>query len=268
MLKRLQTAVLSRFGGVRATGASVDPLDCMIPTAQMADYVGGGGVQDFKVVGRMTVGRLREFGGLRPEHRVLEVGCGIGRIAIALTEYLKDGSYVGFDIVPQGIDWCRREVTSRFPKFEFFHSDIHNKLYNPGGRIEAGQYGFPFPDSEFDFIFLTSVFTHMVPGEVRHYTSEIGRVLRPGGRCFCTAFLIDGPARDAMARGDSLRAFAEHASGYWTDAPHLHEVAIGFIDDALFAMFREAVMEIRRVVPGEWWRDKYAQDVFVAEKVG
>ena len=37
---------------------------------------------------------------LSPDHRVLDIGCGTGRMAIPLTSFLsKKGSYEGFDIV-------------------------------------------------------------------------------------------------------------------------------------------------------------------------
>lgn len=41
-----------------------------------------------------------ELGGLKPSDRVLDVGCGIGRLAIPLTQYLDArGGYAGLDIV-------------------------------------------------------------------------------------------------------------------------------------------------------------------------
>ena len=48
-----------------------------------------------------------DLGGLKPEHRVLDIGSGIGRVAIPLTEYLNEkGSYEGFDVVELGVNWC------------------------------------------------------------------------------------------------------------------------------------------------------------------
>lgn len=69
---------------------------------------------------------------------MLDVGSGIGRMARPLTKFLTSGSYVGIDIVPRGIEWCQRHITSRYPNFTFQHADVYNKEYNPtGGR------GFP-----------------------------------------------------------------------------------------------------------------------------
>jgi SAM-dependent methyltransferase len=91
------------------SAAGTDPVAEMIPEHSIAGYVGGTAEQ-FRIVGEQNVRQMRELAGLQPTERVLEVGCGIGRIAIALTQYLDGGSYVGFDIVPHGIEWCRTRI--------------------------------------------------------------------------------------------------------------------------------------------------------------
>src|SRR5262245_42400478 len=106
--------------------------------------------------------RLLITHGLLPQHHVLEVGSGNGKNARALTSYLRDGRYEGFDIVARGVDWCRANITSRFPRFRFQHADIYNRTYNPAARWQARDYRFPYADNSFDFVFLSSVFTHML----------------------------------------------------------------------------------------------------------
>ena len=116
----------------------------------MASYVGGLGPDRFKAIGLMMVDWFKTYGDLKPEENILEVGCGIGRIAIPLTQYVTSGTYVGFDIVRHGIAWCQRKVTPRYPHFTFFLADVHNKVYHPRGRHPASRYTFPFPDGSFD----------------------------------------------------------------------------------------------------------------------
>ena len=283
MLSKLTSAMSSVFGARRRSGASqlpvepesgatapaqaLDELDSMIPDYSIAEYVGGGGAEQFKSVGRILVGWFQTYGDLKPDEKVLEIGCGIGRIAIPLTQYLRGGSYDGFDIVSHGIEWCRQRVTPRYPNFRFFHSDIYNQCYNPQGKLAGHEYTFPFEDRSFDFVFLTSVFTHMLPEDVERYTAEIGRVLRPGGRCFCTAYLISPKAQGLLDRGESLKKFVPCEAGYWTDSPENPEAAIAYSEEYLLGLFRKAQMETRRVIPGEWWVNEFAQDIVVVHKM-
>ena len=54
-------------------------------------------------------GAILGFADPRPGERVLDVGCGIGRMARPLAGYLTgDGSYDGFDVNREGIRWCTR----------------------------------------------------------------------------------------------------------------------------------------------------------------
>ena len=52
---------------------------------------------------------LRHWG-LRPSARVLEIGCGVGRLAYELASYLDGGSYTGFDISPEGHRLAQRAL--------------------------------------------------------------------------------------------------------------------------------------------------------------
>ncbi|MBD3242396.1 MAG: methyltransferase domain-containing protein, partial [Chitinivibrionales bacterium] len=152
-------------------------------------YTGRG---DFEGVGREFLTHFRDLGGLEPDHRVLDVGSGMGRMAIPLAGYLSSkGSYAGIEIVREGVKWCNKHVCPLHPNFTFIHADIENELYNPKGSCQAHAYRFPFPDGSFDFVFLTSVFTHMHPSAVRNYLHEIARVLSPGGHCLFTCSLLD-----------------------------------------------------------------------------
>lgn len=169
------------------------------------DFVGG---HLFEETGNEFLKYFTKLGGLKPEHDVLDVGCGIGRMAIPLAGYLnQQGSYKGFDIVPHGIQWCQENITPKYSKFEFFLADVYNKQYNPDGASESANYKFPFADESFDFIFLTSVFTHMLAEDLENYLSEISRVLRPGGTCLITFFLINPKSEALIQSGKSLQDF-------------------------------------------------------------
>jgi ubiquinone/menaquinone biosynthesis C-methylase UbiE len=152
-------------------------------------FVGDG---DFKKTGQEFLKHFIKLGGLKKSDYVLDVGCGIGRMAVPLTQYLSsEGRYEGFDIVNEGINWCTKNITSKFPNFKFQLADVSNPRYHRDGKQKSSAYQFPYDDQSFDFIFLTSVFTHMLPDEVENYLSQISRVLKPNGKCFITFFLLN-----------------------------------------------------------------------------
>ena len=144
--------------------------------------------------------------------RVLDIGCGVGRLALPLTQFLDTGSYDGVDPVVAGIDWCTSVISPLYPNVRFQHLDLRHPLYNPGGALETAKTRLPFADGSFDLICMISVLTHLEQPEALHYAAEVARLLAPGGRCFATAFLMNPPARAALQEGDRTLKF-DPASG-------------------------------------------------------
>ena len=185
--------------------------DEMTPPRHLVGMIGGG---DFKAIGQEFLPHFVKFGDLQPSDGVLEVGCGTGRMAVALTSYLNaQGRYEGLDVLPDAIDWCRQRITSKYQNFRFHVTDIYNKKYNPKGRYGASEYRFPYEDQSFDFVFLTSVFTHMLPRDLQHYLSEIHRVLKPDKRCLITFFLVNAESSKLMETKVSRRQFQFQLDG-------------------------------------------------------
>src|SRR4029077_15461193 len=93
--------------------------------------------KDYKEVGEEFFRYFVNIGGVQPNHRVLDVGSGTGRMALPLTKYLRGGSYEGIDIVASSVRWCQKTYTPQYPNFRFRFSDIYNKLYNSTGKCRA-----------------------------------------------------------------------------------------------------------------------------------
>lgn len=202
----------------------------LVPPRSM-NFVGDG---NFEKTGDEFFGYFTSLGGLEPQHSVLEVGCGIGRMARPLAGYLA-GGYEGFDIVPAGIEWCRNNITARHPNFHFTLADIYNSQYNPGGRLHASDYRFPYGDARFDFAFLTSVFTHMTFAGTANYLRELARVLAPGGRCLATFFLLNQESRRLMGEGLSSLEFRHPIDRAWTTDTQGPETTIGYEENGALA---------------------------------
>jgi SAM-dependent methyltransferase len=149
------------------------------------------GPGDFRERGKWLAALLVR-NGLEADHRVLDIGCGIGRVALGLTNVLsRAGSYDGFDVDARAVKWCAGNLSPRFPNFRFTHADVATARHNRGG-VPAAEYRFPFDDASFDFAFATSVFTHLEMDAALRYFGEAHRVLRPGGTLLATVFLLDG----------------------------------------------------------------------------
>ncbi|MDB5492892.1 MAG: class SAM-dependent methyltransferase [Phenylobacterium sp.] len=214
--------------------------------------------------------RLREFlvaNGLRPDHHLLDVGCGIGRLAVALTGYLSPpGAYDGFDIMPVAIRWCRR-ITERHPNFRFRLVDLKSDRYRPSATGRASAFVFPYPDATFDFVVLTSVFTHMLPADMGNYLSQIARVLKPGGRCLISYYVMTPERRVAAGAGRGAFSFAHRGDGYWAELAELPEAALAYDEPDVLAALEARKLKIVEYFPGEWAHTpQQSQDVFVVQK--
>jgi SAM-dependent methyltransferase len=222
-------------------------------------------------VGERYLELFKELASLEPDHAVLEPGCGTGRMATPLTSYLNaDGSYDGFDVVAEAVEACVREIGSSHPNFRFQHADVHNRVYNPSGSLDPESFAFPYPDESFDFVFLTSVFTHLLPPEVRHYMEQIRRVLKPTGRSLMTFFLLNPAATTAIETGKAKRKFAHEGDGYRYDNPRRPEVAVAYREEDALALIEDAGLALEGPVHhGNWtgrWPAAAGQDVIVVKR--
>jgi SAM-dependent methyltransferase len=265
---RLHAEALYRSGGAqRLRGGAADLLDRLrgrhesgLPPRRLQVAVGGG---DYRAIGAEYRRLFVDLGGLEPHHAVLDVGCGSGRMAYALKDWLS-GRYEGFDVVPEAVDWCRRAIGAHHPGFRFQVADITSERYNPNGTYEAANYRFPYPDDTFDFAFLTSVFTHLQRPAVDNYVAELARVVRPGGRCFATYFLMDEEAVRLMGGHGQFGFDQGEQLVVDEDVP---ERAVAFRDGDVRELHERHGLPIESVHRGSWCgRERYTsfQDITIS----
>jgi SAM-dependent methyltransferase len=123
----------------------------------MAMAVGG----SFEQVGRKEVEILAERG-VRDGVSVLDLGCGSGRLAIALAASYRL-NYVGTDIVQALLDYADEKTP------EDYRFILHRDL------------SVPVPNASIDVACAFSVFTHLLHSESYLYLEDIRRALKPGG---------------------------------------------------------------------------------------
>jgi SAM-dependent methyltransferase len=241
-------------------GRIADPTRRAEPWA----FVHNVGDGDFQAVGAQLLRNLKDHAGLAATDRVLDIGCGNGRVAAQLAPFLAgDGSYLGFDISRLGVEACRRRF-ARQPHMRFEHLDVWNGEYNDGGQVAELDAVFPTADGAIDLAFATSVFTHMRMPAVRRYLAESARVLARGGRLAFTVFALE-PER-ASSEVFAFQPFDDTSMVIDARYP---ERAIGHWRPFLEAAIAEAGLKMAGSWNGAWAPPAQydgGQDLFVAVK--
>jgi len=100
----------------------------------LSDIVGGG---DPEPIALEVLAMIEKYAALKSGDSILGVGCGCGRIAAALTQYLdRNSRYFGIDIVPGLIDFARNFITPRYPHFKFLLLNESNQTYEKWRKKE------------------------------------------------------------------------------------------------------------------------------------
>ena len=243
-------------------------LESTLPVPEKEDRLGVGG--SFKFVACDFLGHFVNKAQLQPDESVLDAGCGVGRMAYSLAYYLDDSArYEGFDIVEKWINWSQSVIHQHRPNFNFKWADIYSKLYNPNGKTKVENFIFPYPNEQFDFIFLTSVFTHLYANAVYNYLQQIERVLKPGGRCLCTFFLLNEESENLIKLGKSSQNLVhEFENSFFADT-EIPENAIGHPEPLIMKWIEELELTVSRKYYGLWCGRTPAtsyQDILILKK--
>lgn len=220
----------------------------------------GGGTDTWDVIARGHMEQYAKYAPIGRDASVLEVGCGVGRDAIQLTEHLTSaGSYVGIDIIRPSIEWCQQNITPRHPNFKFHYLDIQSQIHNASGALKVREVKLPVPSASADRIILQSVFTHMFFDDIVHYLREFRRILKPGGRVVTSFFVIDDEVRSMLeaARGelaDLPLTFAfPHGEGCSINDETYPEGAVAFTPRRIEQMLSKSGMALDQPIhPGFW----------------
>jgi len=206
---------------------------------------------------------------LKPDFKVLEVGSGRGRLAYPFTNFLKKGHYYGLDIIKKYVDECNEKIAKQNSNFHFILSDIFNGTYNPEGKQKPSDYNFPFDDNSFDFVFLHSVFTHMLPKDVENYLSEIARVLKKGHICHITYLLLNEKSKLSENNESYQYGLQYPFDNYVTKNKNEHERAIGLYENNVRELYKKYNLKIKEPIFYGSWTGKnalMAQDIILAVK--
>lgn len=254
-------ALLVHQGGNRVLDA--------VPPLELETKLNGG---RNPVVGRYYADVLTKDRALPADARILDLGCGYGRIALELASRLTDEQhYVGLDPNAEAVAWARENIARHRPNFSFERIDVTSKPYNPEGTQSGARFRFPFPDASLDRVFMISVLTHVDLDTVRTYVAEAARTLKPEtGRLLATFFLLDDEVDALLAAGRSPFTMSWRIGESRVENPDNPELAIAHPRERVLEIVREAGFGQVAVHDGDWsgregTRDADYQDMLVAD---
>jgi SAM-dependent methyltransferase len=108
--------------------------------------------------------------GLKPDMRMLEIGCGNLRAGRLFVDYLEPGSYYGMDISPDILFSAQETIAAYDLKAKLPHLTLIKDL-----RFEF------LPDEHFDFVHAHSVFSHSPVEVIDECFAHVGRVMTASG---------------------------------------------------------------------------------------
>lgn len=190
---------------------------------------------------------------LRRIERLLEIGSGLGRLAWPLSRRLPArASYLGVDVSPAYVDWSRAVLPLPAGRFEFRHLDVASSQYNPGGAIAPEAVVLPACDAAVDLVVANSLLSHLLPSAIERYLEESRRVLRPGGRLYASAFVVDERSLPRIEARDSYPIFVERRENCWISDPAMPEAGVAVEGEWFLAALAGRGFAVDLLEPGSW----------------
>jgi SAM-dependent methyltransferase len=195
------------------------------------------GYRDPEAEARFWAGGLEDLDNLlgatgiavRPTDRVVEIGCGVGRLTRVLSERAE--SVKALDVSAEMLEQAR-EHNAQLANVEWVHGD---------GTSLAG-----IPDGQADLVVSHVVFQHIPDPQITlGYVREIGRVLKPGGLAGFQVSNDKTVHRPRSGVGDKVKAALGRAPRGQTHAAWLGSAVE--VDD-LRAAASDGDMDIEKLV--------------------
>jgi ubiquinone/menaquinone biosynthesis C-methylase UbiE len=160
--------------------------------------------------------RLIEQAEIRAGHRILDLGCGTGTLAIMVGRAQPKAEVVGLDADPRMLKVASAKAAREAPAIKF---------------DQGMAFSLPYPDSSFDRILSSLMIHHLKTPDKEKTAREIYRILKPGGRLHVIDF---GKPRTFYGKlvGSFLHGFEE---------------ANDNVDGRLPVIFEQAGLKVREV---------------------
>lgn len=133
---------------------------------------------------------------------IVEIGCGCGRRSHIMRDYgfyndRYTGKYLAVDIDREAVQWDRRHFDGRF---EFVVSSQTSESYRVNNQEGEEPFRIPAGDGSIDFMFGTSLLTHLLEDDMKEYFREGSRLLKPGRKMMMSCYCVDSLSDVAKQR--------------------------------------------------------------------
>lgn len=163
--------------------------------------------------------RLIDEAEIEAGHRVLDLGCGTGTLAIEIKRLVPDAKVSGLDGDPKILNIARKKADEARVEI----------------TLETGMsFALPYPDGSFDRVFATLFFHHLTREDKTRTLREVYRVLEPGGELYVGDW---GKAQNGLMR--ALFLLIQLLDGFETTADNVNGVLPQLIREAGFEPVRQ-----------------------------
>lgn len=140
-----------------------------IPPTHLRVRVHSDDISTYERIGRMVAFDIHSAiesynAGFSQDGRILDFGCGCGRVISWLNYLYENASFFGTDIDEEAIEWCQSNLF-------MIGSFLANKNHPP----------FTYSDEYFNYVYSISVFTHLPENMQHEWLKELHRVTKLNG---------------------------------------------------------------------------------------
>jgi len=225
----------------------------------------------FDIIGKQYLKLLIDHANLTPSSKILDIGCGTGRLAKQLEPFLNSGSYIGFDNNVKYLEYCKNNYSS---KLKFDHIDIQHDEFNPNGVIDATSIELPYQNKKFDIVVVLGVFNHFQYKWAAQYIRQASRILKPKGIFFGTFILLNQLSMAAIETNQTSKPFkfGYKSEDAWYENQDRKLLNVALPEQALRRVFIRSSLMIKEPIRyGQWCNSKLAltgHDIVIARKGG